>query len=154
MKRLDLTGLSPSTAGCAAPCTQGTNPNKHVVDRQCRWRCRSRGRFRACEALREGERDPLDDGAGVQVHHSHLTATSGRTVALEEDDVPVACRQVGPGEERVGRERAPRPADQAQAAELVGRQPEQDVAQHAVVHVERSKAVYLSHLLSYSMCVA
>jgi hypothetical protein len=67
---------------------------------------------------------------------------------LEEDDVLVACRQVGPSEERVGRERAPPPA------ELVGRQPDQDVAlhvqgQHAVVHVQRSKAVYLSHLVSY-----
>lgn len=85
---------------------------------------------------------PLDHAAG-QVHDADLAA------AIVEAGDERAAGRVGRGEVRLGGERPPGTADQAEAAERVGRDAEQDLAQeirgqHAVVVVgdrERSASL-------------
>jgi hypothetical protein len=73
-------------------------------------------------------RDPPDDVAGEQVHDADLAIIVERD-HMDAGEDGVAGR-VGPGEARVGGERLPGPADGTEAAEVVGREAEQDIVQH------------------------
>lgn len=69
--------------------------------------------------------DPLDYAAGV--HVGDVDLIQFKVVAADEQRV---AGRVCPGEARVGGEGAPCPADQAEAAELLGLDTEEHLAQH------------------------
>lgn len=73
---------------------------------------------------------PLDDVAGGQVNDADAAGLVPAAVNEGgcEERARVACRVIL-DEERVRNERPPRAADGAEAAEVLGRQPQQDLVQ-------------------------
>jgi len=113
-------------------CTGGRVDYKDMVSSVVR-RCRLRDdgadqtilRVRQTPAEVVPKVDPLDDVARVQVDDVDHRVMS----TVEADEQRVAGR-VCPGEARVSVEGAPRSADEAEAAQRLGREAEKDLVQH------------------------